>query len=495
MRALSRKDAMVVGGVLFLLGVALQLTHVYRVSEDGGSRSLFDYEEDLPISKAPQAESRPKTETLADSFVAIDMEPQTTILRHTPGFTIFEQLYVFNGTLFVVSDEPQDIPQIRLMTSTGYEVWNPPEEIAKREPTDKDMQVISSGKAVQLFGKRGIRVKDVTVRSYPSARHPQNLTLCHLQFLVNDPPQFVAHYYHYTAELLLGMWRAYTSLDPEIPSTGETSLPPPRRWVFPHTPSSKWTDPPRVNQYVLHGIFPSSSMEFEEDWQDRANTLKTYIFDRVVLADRAAAMRDPDFARYERYANSAFNLKTSDHWWKSMRSNMLEYSSLNSGAVPSIPEKPVITYVSRQAWGRRSLKKEDHEVLVAALKKLEAEKGYEVNIVEMEKMSKDEQILLAGRTTIMMGVHGNGLTSLVWMPQRPKTTVMEFFIPQGFTYDYAWTTGALGMKYFGFWGAEHFEPPNFPSRNFPEGFQGNQIPIDGNVVAALCDQILSGNEQ
>ena len=30
---------------------------------------------------------------------------------------------------------------------------------------------------------------------------------------------------------------------------------------------------------------------------------------------------------------------------------------------------------------------------------------------------------------IMMGVHGNGLTSLVWMRPTPRATVIEFFVP------------------------------------------------------------------
>jgi len=52
----------------------------------------------------------------------------------------------------------------------------------------------------------------------------------------------------------------------------------------------------------------------------------------------------------------------------------------------------------------------------------------------------------------MMGVHGNGLTSLVWMKPTARSTVMEFFFPEGFAYDYEWTTRALGMVHYGFWG-------------------------------------------
>ena len=53
---------------------------------------------------------------------------------------------------------------------------------------------------------------------------------------------------------------------------------------------------------------------------------------------------------------------------------------------------------------------------------------------------------------IMMGVHGNGLTALLWLKPTPRSTVMEFFYPGGFAYDYEYTTRALGMVHYGFWG-------------------------------------------
>ena len=51
----------------------------------------------------------------------------------------------------------------------------------------------------------------------------------------------------------------------------------------------------------------------------------------------------------------------------------------------------------------------------------------------------------------MMGVHGNGLTSLVWMKRTPQATVIEFFYPQGFARDYEYTSRALGMVHYGVW--------------------------------------------
>lgn len=52
---------------------------------------------------------------------------------------------------------------------------------------------------------------------------------------------------------------------------------------------------------------------------------------------------------------------------------------------------------------------------------------------------------------IMLGVHGNGLTSLAWMRPTPRSTVIEFYWPTGFMFDYEYTTRALGMVHYGVW--------------------------------------------
>lgn len=75
--------------------------------------------------------------------------PATELLAHAPGWTLFRNLYMSNGTLYVVADETarKSFPEIRMMTSTGLEAENTPENIAMREPTDNDMEIISPEEA------------------------------------------------------------------------------------------------------------------------------------------------------------------------------------------------------------------------------------------------------------------------------------------------------------------------------------------------------------
>lgn len=116
---------------------------------------------------------------------------------------------------------------------------------------------------------------------------------------------------------------------------------------------------------------------------------------------------------------------------------------------------PVVTYISRQG-SRRHLKAASHDALVKALTERSKKLGFELVIVEAERMTKEEQFALAGRTTvrhgftfechwnadiqIMLGVHGNGLTHLIWMPATPRTAVIEMYIAGGFAPDCELTT-------------------------------------------------------
>ncbi len=235
-----------------------------------------------------------------------------------------------------------------------------------REPTDKDLKIIFPSEARRLFGTSASRVDGAT-------------------WLVNDPPQFLDHYYHFAAELLFGLWRTYATLDQAIPPTGETLLPVPRRLAFSHTEATKWLDYAGMNTFLLKTIFPSMAYEFGQEFRDRAAASKVNVYDRIVFADRAAALRGPQFAHTWRTAAEAFTLAGSPYWWSPVRRNLLDY-------VGGLPESvlaagdlgtPVITYVSRQEWGRRMLKKEDHEVLVKALRGLKKKYGYEVGVARV----------------------------------------------------------------------------------------------------------------
>jgi hypothetical protein len=78
--------------------------------------------------------------------------PQTELVSHAPGWTIFRNLYMADGTLFIVTSNPGSVPEIKLITSTGLRAENTPESIAARMPTSRDMSVITPEEARQRWG-------------------------------------------------------------------------------------------------------------------------------------------------------------------------------------------------------------------------------------------------------------------------------------------------------------------------------------------------------
>ncbi|TFY75491.1 hypothetical protein EWM64_g8519, partial [Hericium alpestre] len=149
----------------------------------------------------------------------------------------------------------------------------------------------------------------------------------------------------------------------------------------------------------------------------------------------------------------------------------------------------VVTYINRQSV-RRRLVEEDHDGLVRALEELCARRGWELKNMKAERLSKEEQLAVVARTTFLVGVHGNGLTHLVMMPITPISTVIEIFYPTGFAHDYEWTSRALGIKHYAIWNDTSMSYPDSKliNSNYPEGFQGTQIPVYGPHVAKIIEE-------
>lgn len=255
--------------------------------------------------------------------------------------------------------------------------------------------------------------------------------------LFNDPLQFIDHYYHFAAELWLGVWRMYAgTLDPHIGPRGDTTLPDPARAIFAHCKASEWRDKIGYNQYFLHATFPSISLETQEDWQGRARmtlgepgfaddngesgTAKAWHFDRVLLVDRSAAFRGPTTGYFTHRTAAAAFLSNKDtaspYWWETIRRRVLTFAGtpnstldyaitdpkqhVELGVEPKARNPPiVISYLSRQGW-RRRLIESHHELLEKSVRDLCERKGWEFLLFHPEKYTLDEQLRIAARSTV-----------------------------------------------------------------------------------------------
>ncbi|KAI6033198.1 hypothetical protein F5J12DRAFT_799413 [Pisolithus orientalis] len=428
--------------------------------------------------------------------------PETTLVEHVPGWTVFRDVYMFNGTLLIVSSSPSSYPEIRYMTSTGLAADVSAANIAAREPTQWNMDFLSPEQAAQRWGESPGDRRITTV---------EGNTL-----LFNDPPQFLAHYYHFCAELLLGTWSFWTGAAyPEPP-------PPVHRAIFPHSSASGWRDHPGFNSYFLRAAFPSLTVEVDIDWQDRVAATAESDIDRawhlpyLLLADRSAAFRGRLCgSTNQRTASESVDgliarskLDVNGLWWRPIRNAVWRFAGATGNVLDvkggenvdeeyEETDKFTITYVSRQGT-RRRLIPEDHDLLVSELEALVARKNAEasltkgkawvLNVVMAETLTKNEQVRLASETNVLLGVHGNGLSHLILLPRTRFSAVIEIFYPSGFAYDYEWTARAVGIKHYGVWNDTYFTEENTPRVHYPEGFQGPSIPVYGPTIANLIEK-------
>lgn len=100
-----------------------------------------------PFGVAPAPTMAPKPIELMDTL------PETTIVSHAPGWTLFKDVYMAGGTLFIVSSAPKSsFPEARYMISNPIEAFNTPENIAAREPDDSNICWLSPEIAKKWWG-------------------------------------------------------------------------------------------------------------------------------------------------------------------------------------------------------------------------------------------------------------------------------------------------------------------------------------------------------
>jgi hypothetical protein len=158
-RAISRRDALLV-----ILGAA-SIHVLYSLLPPIHESSSIVFDTHLSSHDSPSNIAAPVREAWRavtpasppsaplSSIPNLDQEiPQTELISHAPGWTIFRNLYMADGTLFIVTSNPESFPDIKLMTSTGLPAFNTPESIAERMPTSSDMSVINPQEASWRWG-------------------------------------------------------------------------------------------------------------------------------------------------------------------------------------------------------------------------------------------------------------------------------------------------------------------------------------------------------
>ncbi|KAF5381298.1 hypothetical protein D9615_008391 [Tricholomella constricta] len=336
--------------------------------------------------------------TVNDGFVRWGEEiPQSKLVRHVSGYSILDNVFIFKGKVYIVTDDRDAFPSISSI-------------VAAVGPGKNTWEVISKEDARKKLGTYGAVLHGVTWMSADTT--PHNSTL-------------------------LALWRAYSSLDPHIDSSGRTTLPPPHRLFFPQV--RVFTDPNPLphfhtirrrrvdtgfHPFFLKAAFPQLTVMYLEDWEDYHKLPVPFVVERIVVSDREAA--DTSVTHGQPVFSPAFDLVGSRHWWEPIRRTLTAYF----GEELSKQTKKAVTYIHRQSekTGMR-LRDEDHQSLVRALKKMERGNGYEVHVVssQFDEAGWTERMGAIVKSTVVLGPCSSDLLDSVFMKPSPQATLMEFF--------------------------------------------------------------------
>jgi hypothetical protein len=145
---------------------------------------------------------------------------------------------------------------------------------------------------------------------------------------------------------------------------------------------------------------------------------------------------------------------------------------------PDNPQANRRIYISRSKAANRRVLNED--------KVIELLKGYDFEVVNFEDLNIEQQIKLANSTSIMISIHGAGLTNAFFM--KSETSVLEFRRDKMYHNQCYWhLSAALGQKFYYLFG----QPD---SNNVIEGAPGCNLTIPLDKLSLAVEQILKTQE-
>lgn len=325
------------------------------------------------------------------------------VLGGIPGFYVFENLWFNNGTFYLYGDDLPDQWHVmsgftKLVTSTHRSPHRTPD-------------VCFDGSTIML--NEG----------------------------AEDAWNGLYHYYHFAAEDLLGGLAAYAAVEPQVEE--------PERVVIPWDMS--WRDKWNINEVVVEGIFDKPVVE-KDQWDRMIGQHDWVYFERAAFVDRAASHRNnPPANQWNKMSLPIFLHPHRSGFFTTKRDRLLSHYGILGKQHPC----PKVVYIDRQDTSRR-MPDEVHVEFLKMLRELERGGYGRFEHVHLEDGSVLQQIAEVADATVMIGIHGNGLTHELWMAQ--DSMLIELFPNETFLRDYQAVAQALGHEYHAVIGNETYTP-------------------------------------
>lgn len=219
---------------------------------------------------------------------------------------------------------------------------------------------------------------------------------------VNFEP--VAHYFHFM-EHLIGIWNFFTYQNPDniklILLAFETSTPEDNQWVGAN----------QASQTLLKALFPNANIQLLKNMAANL-TFKT---NRIFVSSRLRSHGIPESGYHNMNGSSRFYY--NHERLEQMRDRL--FTNMNINMEPR-SDTLRVTYCKRST-GRILDPALEHLLL----DNLSRECNCCVKVVDFATISFHEQLRIIANTDLLIGIHGNGLTHLLLLPN--KSTVLEYY--------------------------------------------------------------------
>lgn len=282
---------------------------------------------------------------------------------------------------------------------------------------------IRPAEAIGSSAKRGYGFQVTAALSQP-AKRVAGTTL--LLFEFPETARYLNHFFH-LLEHVVGIWSFYGDLNREdvrqivLCSDGNTAV-------------EDWEGPNAINRHLLSALFPQARvMSWKAFLAEQRGAL--ICFERAVSSDRALTLASPECAHLNKMLGVARHFLSPGSL-----QNLHDAIHTYAKTAPK-PEGPFqITYLARTL--PRTLLPAVEEKLLQALR---AKEGVVVKKYDFSRLSFAEQVHIIGHTDLLISVHGNGLSHILFLP--PTARVVEIYPEGSHGFDYQLLAEARHLPY------------------------------------------------
>ncbi|KAH6917882.1 hypothetical protein BKA70DRAFT_1245623, partial [Coprinopsis sp. MPI-PUGE-AT-0042] len=301
--------------------------------------------------------------------------PTTVVLKHVPGYTIVDNVFVFNGSVYMVTDSEADLPPLESMTlgTFGGHIRGTSWMVNNAAACDTlDSSIDSEGRT--------------------TLSPPQRLIYPHNRFFSDPNPPFDKH------------------------------------WIRRHRYESG------LHPYLIKAAFPSITLQYYEDWDDYYKMGVPFVFERLLIADRKSAsaslqpgqpINSPFWWEPVRRTLALYFDRLTE---EAQDAHPTEQGIFHWRGGP----KKVITYIDNQneaGVGKDILVPTDYELLMRALRKLARDQGYEFHIVSTSTLetSWEKRMDTIVRSTVILGPSSHA-TLMEFFPENEFVLTREIAV-------------------------------------------------------------------